>query len=159
MKEVIMDHYEHPRHNVLLNNPEYITVRLKNPSCGDDLTVQCEFSGRGDTAELADIRQKGSGCSICLASASMMAEQLEGHDIKFVKTALANFSHMLQADPYNPEVLGDAQALKGISRVLPRIKCANLAWQALTHAVSAYENKKSATQQVNPTAIDLAVNE
>lgn len=163
IREVIMDHYEHPRHNSLLNDPSYITVRLKNPSCGDDLTVQCQFSQAKDKSEqeakISDIRQKGSGCSICLASASMMAELLNNSSIKEAETALANFTKMVQADDYESDVLGDAQALSGISHVIPRIKCANLAWQALKAAIDAHMSQEANAKGKANTSIEMEINE
>lgn len=158
MREVIMDHYEHPRHNTLLNDPSYITVRLKNPSCGDDLTIQCQFSEViGHAEQISDIRQKGTGCSICLASASMMADLLHKSSVKEAETALHNFTAMIQADKYDADTLGDAQSLCGISQVIPRIKCANLAWQALQAAIKAH-NKQDTSSDTNAAAIEMEIN-
>lgn len=139
MKEIIVDHYQNPRHSVLVDNSDYLTVRLKNPSCGDDLTIQVLF--RHDSPHerifIEDIRQSGSGCSICCASASMMAELCSAEEVTVVSDIVSNFSHMIQGETFDAELLGEAQALQGISKVIPRIKCANLAWQACSRAVEA----------------------
>lgn len=155
MKEVIMDHYEHPRYNTLLNDPSYITVRLKNPSCGDDLTIQCQFANAN--SQITDIRQKGTGCSICLASASMMADLLHHSELNEAEKALHNFTCMIQADDYDANVLGDAQALYGISKVIPRIKCANLAWQALQAAINEHTKQLAAPKKAQST-IEMEIN-
>lgn len=158
MREVIMDHYEHPRQNTLLNDPNYITVRLKNPSCGDDLTIQCQFADDKENGpKLLDIRQKGSGCSICLASASMMADLLHHSTVKQAESAIENFSAMIQDNNYDADVLGDAQALCGISKVIPRIKCANLAWQALQAAIKAQKEHTQEKKQAQST-IEMEIN-
>lgn len=158
MREVIMDHYEHPRHNTLLNDPNYITVRLKNPSCGDDLTIQCQFSEEIDhTEKIMDIRQNGTGCSICLASASMMADLLHESSVEEAETALHNFTAMIQADKYDADTLGDAQSLCGISQVIPRIKCANLAWQALQAAIKAHKQQNTSSNTKAGT-IEMEIN-
>ncbi|MBN2696260.1 MAG: iron-sulfur cluster assembly scaffold protein, partial [Bacilli bacterium] len=35
-----MEHYKHPRNKGLSNAPEVKKYRIKNPSCGDDITVE-----------------------------------------------------------------------------------------------------------------------
>ena len=39
-RQVIMDHYKNPRNKGLLQEDGYHEVHLKNPTCGDDITVQ-----------------------------------------------------------------------------------------------------------------------
>lgn len=148
MKEIILDHYQSPRNNELQTDKAYLNVRLKNPSCGDDLTIQVRFHSADKTYFLADLRQSGSGCSICCASASMMTELLKGKDADFAKMAINNFSKMIQGEAFDAAILEDAQALQGISKVIPRIKCANLAWQACMRALTAYEHNESDNIQV-----------
>ena len=39
-RQVIMDHYKSPKNKGLVNDSEYMTVHMNNPSCGDDIVVQ-----------------------------------------------------------------------------------------------------------------------
>lgn len=39
-RSVIMDHYKNPKNKGLINDDNYLTVHLNNPTCGDDLIVQ-----------------------------------------------------------------------------------------------------------------------
>lgn len=122
-----MDHYQHPRNKGLAADPRgYMTVHLKNPSCGDDLTVQLKLKGE----KIDELRQDGAGCSICCASASMMVEHLENMLIDEALESIEQFSNMIQSEPFNEEAIGDAISLEGVSKLPQRVKCATLAWQA-----------------------------
>jgi nitrogen fixation NifU-like protein len=123
-REMILDHHQNPRGKGI---PEgYETVTLKNVSCGDIITVGARF----DNDTIQDIRHNGTGCSICCASASMMCELLKGEKKQNALELTHEFSRMMTRQEYNPELLGDASALEGINKLLPRIKCATLAWNA-----------------------------
>jgi len=76
-RQVIIDHYKNPRNKGLLTDPSYVTLRLKNPSCGDDSTVQARLEGD----VIKDVKFEGTGCSICCSSASVMSEVLKGKTI------------------------------------------------------------------------------
>ena len=39
-RQVIVEHYKNPRNKGLKDGNEYRKLRLKNPSCGDDVTIQ-----------------------------------------------------------------------------------------------------------------------
>ena len=39
-RQVIVEHYKNPRNKGLKEGNEYRKLRLKNPSCGDDVTIQ-----------------------------------------------------------------------------------------------------------------------
>ena len=39
-RQVIVEHYKNPRNKGLKEGNEYRNIRLKNPSCGDDVTIQ-----------------------------------------------------------------------------------------------------------------------
>jgi nitrogen fixation protein NifU and related proteins len=72
-QEVILDHYRRPR-NVGEPEGEHVTVRKRNPTCGDEITLHLSvIDGR-----IAEGRFQGQGCSISQASASMMTELVRG---------------------------------------------------------------------------------
>ncbi|HEY8389911.1 MAG TPA: SUF system NifU family Fe-S cluster assembly protein [Clostridia bacterium] len=123
-RELILDHYQNPRGKGIPQG--YETVTLKNVSCGDIITVGAKM----DDKKIQDIRHEGTGCSICCASASMMCELLKGEDKAHALELTHEFSKMMTRQDFEPDVLGDAAALEGINKLLPRIKCATLAWNA-----------------------------
>ncbi|MGL4336216.1 MAG: Fe-S cluster assembly sulfur transfer protein SufU, partial [Turicibacter sp.] len=80
-RQVIMDHYKNPRNKGLLQAEGYHEVHLKNPTCGDDITVQvCVEDG-----VVKDVRHQGTGCSICCSSASVMSQTLKEKTLEEVK--------------------------------------------------------------------------
>ena len=71
-KQVILDHSKYPR-----NNGEVVDgykLEMLNPSCGDKITVSMDIEDN----IIKDIKFVGTGCSISLASASMLTEELKG---------------------------------------------------------------------------------
>jgi SUF system NifU family Fe-S assembly protein len=124
-KELILDHYQDPRGKGIPKEG-YETVTLKNVSCGDIISV----GAKKDNEIIEDIRHEGTGCSICCASASMMCELLKGKSTTEALKSAHEFSKMMTRQKFDPEILGDAYALEGINKLLPRIKCATLAWNA-----------------------------
>ena len=131
-REIIMDHVKHPR-NIKKPDDNYKNAYLKNPSCGDELTlyVLCDK----EKNIVTDITYKVSGCSICCSSVSMMSELLIGKTKDEIEIIIDNFNNMVMGNDYNPEILGDAISLKGIVKVPPRIKCATLAYKAFQQIV------------------------
>ncbi|GGI98774.1 iron-sulfur cluster assembly scaffold protein NifU [Alicyclobacillus cellulosilyticus] len=128
-RQVIMDHYQHPR-NVGELAADAITVDLRNPSCGDEIKLQLQVKD----GVVTDARFRGSGCSISMASASMMTEAVKGLPIAEALALSRSFRAMMRGEEPDRD-LGDLEALQGVSKFPARIKCATLAWQALEKAV------------------------
>ena len=42
-RQVIVEHFKNPRNKGLKNTDEYTKLRLKNPSCGDDVTIEVKI--------------------------------------------------------------------------------------------------------------------
>lgn len=127
-RQVIMDHYKNPRHKGLIQDPSYRTIHIKNPTCGDDITVQsCVKDGI-----VTDIRHDGTGCSICCSSASVMSETLIGKPKADAMTITKTYLDWMANQPYDDTVdLGDAIVYSGVRQFPARIKCASIAWKAL----------------------------
>ena len=126
-RQVIMDHYKNPRNKGLLNDPTYKSIRIKNPTCGDDITVQSKV----DNGIVKDIRHDGTGCSICCSSASVMSETLIGKTKKDAMNITETYLNMLTNKEYDESVeLEDAVVYRGVNKFPARIKCASIAWKA-----------------------------
>ena len=103
----------------------------RNPTCGDEITVQLALEPGTDTVE--SFGWTGSGCSISMASASVLSELAPGLSIDELQKLIDEFREMLRsrgAGEPDDEVLGDAVAFHGVSKFVMRIKCAMLAWVA-----------------------------
>ena len=84
------------------------------------------------------IKFEGKGCSISQASASMMAEKVEGMDAKEARALVESIKRMMAGDEEgNADELGDLVSLKGVVKYPVRIKCALLGWNTLQEALES----------------------
>jgi nitrogen fixation protein NifU and related proteins len=131
-QEMILDHYRRPRNKGEIENPDE-TVVMKNPLCGDEITIQLRYDGD----EVADVGFVGRGCSISQASASMMTQLVKGKKVDEVESLRAQFREMVMGgENVDEKSLGSLRALSGVSKFPARVKCALLAWNALEEAIS-----------------------
>lgn len=133
-RQVIMDHAQSPRNHGGLESPQF-TMELLNPTCGDAIQVHASLKDE----RLDQIRFTGHGCSISLASASMMTQALKGKTVEEAKELIDAFNHLLKGEKVseeNEEKLGDAYYLEGVKKFPARYKCAVLAWKALEMSFS-----------------------
>ena len=98
---------------------------MLNPSCGDKITVSMKLVD--DIIE--DIKFVGAGCSISLASASMLTEELKGLSVEKANAKIKDFLNMIMGNEFNEENLEDSISLQNISQLPARVKCATLAWK------------------------------
>ncbi len=115
-----MDHYKHPRHNKTLENPQAERYE-KNPSCGDELTLQFTISDD----DIIDVGFTGQGCAISIAAASMLLEELLG---KSVDDVLAMTRE-------------DMLELIGVPLTTMRVKCGLLGLHTAKKALYQYKGK------------------
>lgn len=137
-QELILEHSKRPRH-AGLREPYAAEVHHINPTCGDELTLRVTLEGEGEGATLRDVSYAANGCSISVASTSVLAEELVGRPVSEALTTFEAMRAMLTskgADPGDEDVLGDGIALAGVSRYPARVKCALLGWTALTDALA-----------------------
>ena len=127
-KEVLMDHYRNPRNKGDLSEAEVVR-RGSNPRCGDEIEVGVNF----DNDKLDKVMFRGRGCSVCLASASMMTETVSGisksNAHQLVEGMRAWFNNEGTPPAENLEAL---DAVRGHSA---RKRCVLLAWEALDDAL------------------------
>lgn len=131
--EIINDHLQRPFHKGLVNDENYHTVKLFNQSCGDSLVLQLKTK----QGKIEDVRYDGEGCAICCASASMMCKLCNGKEITSAKKIQTAFQTMLTEKKITDEnILQEAIVFKNVGKIPIRIKCANLAWEALAKAIN-----------------------
>ena len=126
-KEVILDHYRTPRNRGRLD-PHDVKLERNNPLCGDELELYLKFDGE----DLEGIAFEGKGCSISMASASMMTEKVKGLDVKQARAMAESIKRMMAGEePGDLNELGDLVSLRGVVKYPVRIKCALLGWNTL----------------------------
>ncbi|MCI1575072.1 MULTISPECIES: Fe-S cluster assembly sulfur transfer protein SufU [Heyndrickxia] len=130
-RSVIMDHYKNPRNRGSLEDGS-LTVDMNNPTCGDRIHLTLKV----EDGLIQDAKFTGEGCSISMASASMMTQAVKGKTVDEALKLSHIFSEMVQGKDYEEsEDLGDIEALHGVSKFPARIKCATLAWKAMEKGV------------------------
>lgn len=120
--EEIVSHYEHP-HNTGIVKDASVSFHNYNASCGDDITMYLKL----DKERITDIKFKGTGCAISVASASMLTDFAKGKSVKDVEAM-------------NVKTIID---LIGIDPGPARLKCATLSLRTLKEAVFLYEHKEA----------------
>lgn len=110
----IMDHYKHPRNFGEISGSS-ANARVTNPLCGDELEYFLVFD---DQDRVREVKFTGRGCTITIASASMLSEKLKGMSRADI-AALTN---------------DQAVALLGVPINPARLKCATLALEAVQQA-------------------------
>lgn len=129
-REVILDHHRDPRNFGKLAGAE-ITEEGYNPLCGDRVEISLKV-GEG---KLAACMFAGEGCSICMASASMMTEEVQGKPLPEVQEIIDGFRALMKGEECPLAVEGDLESLVGVRNFPVRIKCALLPWTTLHNAL------------------------
>ncbi|QIM17121.1 SUF system NifU family Fe-S cluster assembly protein [Leucobacter insecticola] len=148
-QEVILDHSKRPigkrdlessEGNLTASHHEF------NPSCGDEIDLS--ISVDPETGLVTDLAWQGQGCSISMASASILSQLLRDEDLTMeeAQERINAFREMIQArgegEP-DEDLLGDAVALQGVSKFVMRVKCAMLGWVALEADLRQVEAQRS----------------
>ena len=131
--ELIMEHNKNSRNKHTLEDAD-LSEHGHNPSCGDDITLELKFDG--DT--ISDAAFTGSGCAISQASTSIMIDLIKGKSIEEALELVETFIAMIKKDIEDQQELRklkDAMALKNISNMPARVKCAVLSWHTLKEAL------------------------
>ena len=133
-QEVILDHYRNPHHKGLSADKD-IQVKHNNPSCGDEVTLNLSMKD----GLVQGISWDGVGCSISMASVSVMCDLIIGKSYAEATEILDNFVDLMQSKGQasgDESILEDAVAFAGVSKFPARIKCALLGWMAFKDASS-----------------------
>lgn len=131
--ELIMEHNKNSRNKHSLEDAD-LSEHGHNPSCGDDITLELKFDGD----LISDAAFTGSGCAISQASTSIMIDLIKEKSIKEALELVETFIAMIKKDIDDQQELRklkDAMALKNISNMPARVKCAVLSWHTLKEAL------------------------
>ncbi len=131
-KQVLMDHYRHPRNRGDLRGMDAIR-RGHNPRCGDEVEVGVSFNADRVTRVLFRAR----GCSICIASASMMTEVATGKSVDEIAATSKGLRQWFDTGGDEPDVPlpPPLAALSAVRHQSARTRCVLLPWDALDDAL------------------------
>ena len=127
--EVIGEHSRSPENKGEL---AAATVRERghNPSCGDEITLELQI----ENGIIKDAAFTGVGCAISQASTDIMIDLMRGKTVEEAQRLAELFTSMIKREVTDDSVLeelDEAIALKNISNMPARVKCAVLAWHTL----------------------------
>ena len=121
-REAILDHYKNPRNFGQLIKPDY-TYSLYNSACGDEIEMDIRTNNKEQITKnkiIKEIKFRGQGCAISIASASMLTEKVIGKT--FTQVEKINTSDIIN--------------MLGIHPSPTRLKCALLPLEVLHKVLS-----------------------
>jgi nitrogen fixation NifU-like protein len=129
-EEHVLDHYEDPFHRGPLETATH-QDEGKNPLCGDVIQISLRLDDHG---KIAEAWFDGEGCVISQASASMLAEEMEGKTVEEAKEF--NAEKMLEL--FGPKLTPNRQ------------KCCLLSWKVLQSALHSPIDGETDEDQSGP---------
>ncbi len=133
-KEIIMDHYLNPKNKITTNDKDYVKINTNNESCIDNLDIYILFKNN----KIEDIKFDGEACAISTSSTSIMITNLIGMTLNEAEEYIENFEAMINEQPYNSEILKEANAYDDIYKQNNRKNCALLPYKGIKKAIAEY---------------------
>ena len=130
-KEQLLDHARKPRNRGDLDDAD-LRCRGSNPRCGDEVELGLYLN----TGALEQLRFRGRGCSICMASASLLTEVATGSLQDAAALCAAMHDWFAVAEPKAPPPRPELAPLGPVRKHPARHRCVLLSWDALGQALA-----------------------
>lgn len=135
-KEIILEHYRTPCGRTPLEKVDFYAEGL-NPLCGDEINLGVQLKDK----KIEKVHIEGHGCSISVASGSILADILRGKTLFEAKELTKCFKNMMHDKTNGKNIdIGDLEALAGVKKFPVRIKCALLAWTTFEEALEGHKH-------------------
>jgi nitrogen fixation NifU-like protein len=146
-QEVILDHSKRPRNYGELDDANR-KVDGHNPLCGDRTTIYLKI----EDGIVKDAHFVGAGCSISVASASMMTEAIKGRSVGEAEELFRHFHALITGEERDDEApdLGKLAVFSGVCEYPVRVKCAALAWHTFKAALEGHGPDGVTTEAPKP---------
>ena len=130
--EILTEHNMHPDFKHDIEDADIVLDGI-NPSCGDE--IQLKLKTDGDI--ITDGAFVGDGCAISQASTDIMLEMIIGQSKERALEYADIFMRMIRGEASDEEIdsLEEASALRDISHMPARVRCAMLGWRTLSEAL------------------------
>lgn len=79
--DIVCEHFMNPRNVGELQQADYM-VEIGNPICGDTVHMYLQVEG----GTIKDVRYKAYGCSVSLATASILSEKVKGQEMDSLRS-------------------------------------------------------------------------
>ena len=154
-QELILEHSKRP-HHAGLREPFDAEVHHINPTCGDEVTLRVHLAGEGSEAVVTDVSYQAQGCSISVASSSVLADEVIGHPVSEALETFEAMRAMLTSKGTvtgDEDLIGDGIAFAGVAKYPARVKCALLGWTAFTDALARAGADITSTSSISPQGV------
>ena len=130
--EILTEHNIRPEFKRELPDADIVLDGV-NPSCGDEIQLRLKLDG--DT--ITDGAFTGDGCAISQASTDIMLGMIVGKRKEEALHLADLFLRMIRGEASEEEIdrLEEASALRDVSHMPARVKCALLGWRTLREAL------------------------
>ncbi len=126
-KSIILEHYDNPVNKGLVNADGYVRINMNSSSCIDNL----DFMIKIENGIIKDARFDGEACAISTSASSIMMNLIIGKTVEDVKKIINNYEAMINEQPYDKDILGEAIVFDEIYKQANRKKCALLPFDGL----------------------------
>lgn len=130
--EILTEHNIHPEFKHDIPDAD-IALAGVNPSCGDNIVLKLKTDGD----VITDGGFVGDGCAISQASTDIMLGMIVGKSREEALRLGDLFLRMIRGEASEEEIdsLEEASALRDVSHMPARVKCAMLGWRTLREAL------------------------
>lgn len=130
--EILTEHNARPEYKHELEDADLVLEGV-NPNCGDDIWLKLKLDGD----VISDGAFVGDGCAISQASADIMLGLIIGKTKDEALKLADTFMRMIKGEASEEEIdsLEEASALRDISHMPARVKCAVLGWHTLDEMI------------------------
>ena len=132
--EEILKHAKSPEFTSKIKNVN-ASEHAVNQFCGDEVTVDLSFSA----GLINDVHISSTGCSINIASSSLMAGEIKHLDPTQASTLINAYKSLMNSKPFesnDKNKIGSLEVMESVKAFPIRIKCALLGTQAVEDAIS-----------------------
>lgn len=126
-RAILLDHYQSPHNRGLVDDNRYISIHNASESCIDDITVQMLIKDN----VIEDVRFDGKGCTICIASCSIMSDLLKNKNLEEGLNIINNYYQMVNEGEFDIDLLEEANAFDTLYKQANRIKCGTIGIHAM----------------------------
>jgi len=137
-KAIIIDHYKQPR---FFGKPGAVRYAAEehNRTCGDHVEL---FLTDGSTPGTRSFQFTGAGCSLCIASASLMSSLLQNVPLEDAQRCLDQFQKVTR-EGVDPNAASVWQIFDGLRDYPVRSRCVRLPWQALEKILAGWSEEEA----------------
>ena len=137
-RAIIIDNYNNPFNKESVNDPNFIHVHVKSPTCIDDLTMFIKI----ENDIVVDAYFDGEACAISTSATSIFLRKIIGLKLDEVLKIMDNYNKMIEEKEYDSSCLEELNVYSEIYKQANRKRCALLPVLTMEKVIDEYEKEK-----------------